>query len=144
MFIVYMMQLIHSLCTVANEGPEAIYANRAAIAERVRGLNSMPRKADAAVIRDGWRARGGVMSDFVTARIGWPEARGGPCEARGLVLVLNRARRVAMRLSKRRRFCRARCGGRARNTRVLRQGQRPGTFEPYVKRRQSRERPNSA
>jgi len=48
------------------------------------------------VIRGGWRAREGVTSDFVTARIGWPEARGGPCGARGLVRVLNRAR-IAMR-----------------------------------------------
>jgi len=56
----------------------------------------MPRKADAAVIRGGWRAREGVMSDFVTARIDWREARGGPCKARRLSLVLNRAR-VVMR-----------------------------------------------
>jgi len=56
----------------------------------------MPRKADAVVIRGGWRAREGVTSDFVTARIGWPEARGGPCEARRLGPVPNRAR-VALR-----------------------------------------------
>jgi len=104
----------------------------------------MPREADAAVIRGGWRARGDVTSDFVTARIGWPEARGGPCEARGLVRALNRAR-VAMRgFQSGHRFFLARCGGRAENTRALRKGQRPKTPEPYVKRRQNRERPNSA
>jgi len=48
------------------------------------------------MIRGGWRACGDVTSDFVTARVGWPKARGGPCEARGLVRALNRAR-VAMR-----------------------------------------------
>jgi len=47
------------------------------------------------VIRSGWRAREGVTSDFVTARIGWPAARGAPWKARGLVRALNRAR-VAM------------------------------------------------
>jgi len=46
---------------------------------------------------DSWRrARGAVTSDVATARIGWPEACCGPCEARELGRVFNRPR-VAMR-----------------------------------------------
>jgi len=60
-----------------------------------------------------------VTSDFVTARIGWPEARGGPCEERRLGLALNRAR-VAMRgFQSGVDSLLARCGGRAGNTRTL-------------------------
>jgi len=80
----------------------------------------MPREADAAVIRGGWRARGDVTSDFVTARVGWPKARGGPGEARGLVHECHRAR-VAMRgFQSGCRFFLASCGGRAENARALR------------------------
>jgi len=61
---------IHSLFTDVRVRQEAVYASRAAIAERERGLNLMPREADMAEIRCGWRARGDVTSDFVTARIG--------------------------------------------------------------------------
>jgi len=73
--------------------------------------------ADAAVIRCSWRARGDVTS--VTASVGWPEARGGLCEARGLVCAINRVR-VEMRSfqSERISFV-ANCGGRTENTRAL-------------------------
>jgi len=75
--------------------------------------------ADAAVIRCDWRARGDVTSHLVTASVGWPEIRGGPCEARGLVCAINRVR-VEMRgfQSGRISFV-ANCGGRVENIRAL-------------------------
>jgi len=78
----------------------------------------MPREPDAAVIRGGWRARGGVTSELVSARISWLEARGGPCEARRLGLVLNRARVVMRSFQSGVDSLLTRCGGRAENTRA--------------------------
>jgi len=70
--------------------------------------------ADAAMIRYGWRARGDVTSHSVTASIGWPEARGGPCEARGLVCAINRVREMRGFQSERIFFV-MNCRGRAKN-----------------------------
>jgi len=69
------------------------------------------------VIRGGWRARGDVTSDFVTARVGsvgWPKARSGPCEARRLVRALNRARVAMHGFQSGRRFFMASCGDKGR------------------------------
>jgi len=66
----------------------------------------------------------------VTARIGWPEARGGLCEARRLGLVLNQARVAVRGFQSGVDSLLASCGSRAENTRALGQGQRPGTPEP--------------
>jgi len=42
----------------------------------------------------GWRARGAVTPDAMTARIGWPTACGGPRETRGLGDAFERSRAV--------------------------------------------------
>jgi len=91
----------------------------------------------------GWRARGDVTSHAVTASVGWPEARGDPCEARGIGLRGYSGACRGARLSKR--ACTL-CGKLRRQSRehpTSVQGERPRTPEPYVERRESRERPSS-
>jgi len=75
--------------------------------------------ADAAVIHCGWRARGDVTSHSVTASVGWTEARGGLCEARGLVCAINRVRVEMRGFQSGRIFFVANYGGRAENARTL-------------------------
>jgi len=82
-------------------------------------------------IRCGWRARGDVTSHAVTASVGWPEARGGPCEARELACAVIRVRAEVRGFETCALLSAMNCRGRTEDVRALCKDKRSRTPEPY-------------